>query len=114
MQRIHSCSTSTDKIRVGLEATGHYSYNILGFLLDKGLPTFVLNPLHTNLYRKSLSLRQTKTDRVDAQRIAAMLMSDVNLEKKRTEGKHYNVALSHAAKKLVQTIFALKKSGRAF
>ena len=63
-----------------LEATGHYSYNLLGFLLDKGLPTYVINPLHTNLYRKSLSLRKTKTDKVDAHTIASMIMSDVNLK----------------------------------
>ena len=76
------CSVADDftKVKVGLEATGHYSYNILGYLLDKGLPTYVINPLHTNLYRKSLSLRKTKTDKVDAHTIAAMLLSDVNLK----------------------------------
>ena len=78
--KIQACTTTQDKIKVGLEATGHYSYNILGFLLDNGLPTYVLNPLHTNLYRKSLSLRKTKTDRVDARTIAAMLMSDADLK----------------------------------
>ena len=36
------------------------------------------------------------------------------LEKKRSEGKHYNVALSHAAKKLVRTIFAMEKSGQPY
>ena len=80
LQTIRACSRPGDKIKVGLEATGHYSYNILGFLLDKGLPTFVINPLHTNLYRKSLTLRKTKTDRVDARTIAAMLLSDVDLK----------------------------------
>ena len=76
------CSVANDftKVKVGLEATGHYSYNILGYLLDKGFPTYVINPLHTNLYRKSLSLRKTKTDKVDARTIAAMLLSDVNLK----------------------------------
>ena len=54
--------------------------NLLGYLIDKGLPAYVINPLHTNLYRKSLSLRQTKTDKVDARTIASMLMSDVNLK----------------------------------
>ena len=92
LQRIRSCTTPADKIRVGLEATGHYSYNILGFLLDNGLPTFVLNPLHTNLYRKSLSLRQTKTDRVDARTIASMLMSDVDL-KSYTDTAYHNEEL---------------------
>jgi len=85
LRRIQDCANAQNKIKVGLEATGHYSCNILGFLLDNGLPTYVINPLHTNLYRKSLSLRslslrKTKTDRVDARTIAAMLMSDVGLK----------------------------------
>jgi len=79
-QKIESVMDDVTKIKVGLEATGHYSYNLLGYLIDKGLPAYVINPLHTNLYRKSLSLRQTKTDKVDARTIASMLMSDVNLK----------------------------------
>ena len=79
-QRIESVSDDFTKVKVGLEATGHYSYNLLGFLLDKGLTTFVINPLHTNLYRKSLSLRKTKTDKVDSRTIATMMMSDMNLK----------------------------------
>ena len=79
-QKIESVMEERTKVKVGLEATGHYSLNLLGYLIDKGLPTFVINPLHTNLYRKSLSLRQTKTDKVDARTIASMLMSDVNLK----------------------------------
>ena len=79
-QKVQSVSDDLTKVKVGLEATGHYSYNLLGFLLDKGLPTYVINPLHTNLYRKSLSLRKTKTDKVDAHTIASMIMSDVDLK----------------------------------
>lgn len=92
LEKIQGCSSPGDKIKVGLEATGHYSYNILGFLLDNGLPTYVLNPLHTNLYRKSLSLRKTKTDRVDARTIAAMLLSDVGL-KPYTDTAYHNEEL---------------------
>jgi transposase len=80
LQRIRQCSSPLDNIKVGLEATGHYSYNLLGFLLDNGLSPYVLNPLRTNLYRKCLSLRKTKTDRVDARTIAAMLLSDAGLK----------------------------------
>ena len=36
------------------------------------------------------------------------------LAKKRAEGKHYNVALSHAIKKLVRLIYALEKSKRPY
>lgn len=92
LQTVQSVSSDQDKIKVGLEATGHYSYNILGFLLDKGLATYVINPLHTNLYRKSLSLRKTKTDRVDARTIATMLMSDVDL-KSYTDTVYHNEEL---------------------
>ena len=92
LQRIQDCTAPQDKIKVGLEATGHYSYNLLGFLLDNGLATYVLNPLRTNLYRKSLSLRKTKTDRVDARTIASMLLSDVGL-KPYTDTAYHNEEL---------------------
>lgn len=36
------------------------------------------------------------------------------LEKKRSEGKHYYVALSHAAKKLVRLIYHLETTGERF
>lgn len=78
--KIKTVSKNPDKVKVGLEATGHYNCNLLGFLKSKGLPTIVINPLHTNAYRKSLSLRKTKTDKVDARAIASMIMSDVSLK----------------------------------
>ncbi len=90
--RICSSTEHLSNVKVGLEATGHYSYNLLGFLVDKGLASFVINPLHTNLYRKSLSLRQTKTDKVDARTIASMLMSDVNL-KSYSDSSYHNEEL---------------------
>ena len=92
LDKLRTCTTAQDSIKVGLEATGHYSYNILGFLLDNGLATYVLNPLRTNLYRKSLSLRKTKTDRVDARTIAAMLLSDAGL-KPYTDTAYHNEEL---------------------
>lgn len=95
--RIHDCATSQDKIKVGLEATGHYSYNRLGFLLDNVLTTYVLNPLRANLYRKSLSLRKTKTDRVDARTIVSMLISDAGL-KPYTNTAYHNEELKSLTK----------------
>lgn len=80
LERIQSAAQGAEKIKVGLEATGHYSYNMLGFLLDNGLPTYVINPLHTNLFRNGISLRKTKTDLIDSRTIATMLMSGVELK----------------------------------
>ena len=112
LQTIQRCTHPADKIKVGLEATGHYSYNILGFLLNKGLPTFVINPLQTNLYRKSLTLRKTKTDRVDARTIATMLMSDLDL-KSYTDTSYHNEDLKSLTRyrfDIVQERAKLKQS----
>ena len=79
-EKISSVAEDLSKVKVGLEATGHYSYNILGFVLNKGLTTYVINPLHTNLFRKGQSLRKTKTDRIDARSIALMLLTDSSIE----------------------------------
>ena len=92
-QTICSVVQDLSKVKVGLEATGHYSYNILGFLLDKGLATYVLNPLHVNLFRKSTSLRRTKTDRVDARMIAAMLLSGMAALQPYSDASYHNEQL---------------------
>ena len=69
-------SNSLNNIKVGLEATGHYSNNILNFLTENGFNIYLINPLQTNLYVKGQSLRKTKTDKLDARVIATMLISD--------------------------------------
>ena len=79
-ERIRSVAPDLSKVKVELEATGHYSCNILSYLLDKHLTAYVINPLHTNLYRKGLSLRKTKTDRIDSRAIALMLLTDSSLK----------------------------------
>jgi transposase len=78
--KIKTASKDLGKVKVGLEATGHYSCNLLGFLKKRGLTTILLNPLYTSQCRKSISLRKTKTDKVDARTIASMIMSDVSLK----------------------------------
>lgn len=79
-EKVQSVTDSLQNVKVGLEATGHYHLNLLGYLLDKGLPTCLINPLQTSLFRKSLSFRKTKTDPVDARAIARLLMSDHSLQ----------------------------------
>lgn len=64
-----------NEIRVGLEATGHYSLNLMNFIIKQQLPLIVLNPLQTNLFRKAHTLRKSKTDKIDARIIVLMLQS---------------------------------------
>lgn len=68
--------TSSENVKVGLEATGHYSLNLINFLMDNGYSPVVFNPLQINLFRKAHTLRKTKTDKIDAKLIALMLSSN--------------------------------------
>lgn len=79
-EKLSLLSSDLSGIKVGLEPTGHYHLNLLRSLLDNGLACFVINPLHTNLFRKGHSLRKTKTDKVDAASIAMMLLTDRTLK----------------------------------
>ena len=53
-QRISSVSDDLNKVKVGLEATGHYSYNLLGFLLDKVWPP-LLSIRFTQIFTEKVS-----------------------------------------------------------
>lgn len=80
LEAIKSLDTPFDNIKIALEATGHYSYNITSFILDNNLPLAIINPLHSNLFRKSISLRKTKTDKVGACVLARMLIAYPDLK----------------------------------
>lgn len=71
--------SSLSEARVGLEATGHYSNNLINYLQSKGIQTFVINPLRVATYKRSQSLRKTKTDKVDSLAIASIIRSELNL-----------------------------------
>lgn len=62
-------------IHIGLEATGHYGLNLKLFLEKNNYSFMEFNPLLIKEFAKSLSLRKTKTDKVDATIICQKLMS---------------------------------------
>ena len=62
-------------IRIGFESTSHYALN-LELFLENALLTFMeVNPVLISEYRKSQTLRKTKTDSVDCELIARWLLS---------------------------------------
>ena len=48
-----------DSIRIALEDTGHYAYNLVKFLRKLGYPVFTYNALLIKEFVKSQSLRKT-------------------------------------------------------
>jgi len=57
---IISFTSDVNSIKIGLEATGHYSNNILAFLHKHHLQVYLLNPLQTCLYRKVKALERQR------------------------------------------------------
>lgn len=109
-----------NNVKVGLESTGHYSQNLVSFLKQSMLYIKIFNPLHTNLYRKAMTLRKTKTDKCDARFICEMLISDksksyspssYHISELKSLSRHrfrligYQSKLKHSLTRLVDIVF---------
>ena len=98
-------STKDSNVRIGLESTGHYSKNILLYLIKQGFQATLINPILTNMDRKASSVRKTKTDTIDAEAICKFL------DKNRLDFKPYTLLSYHidALKSLTRQRFSLVK-----
>lgn len=61
------------EIRIGLESTGHYGINLKQFIVASGYTYLEFNPYRTHQFSQAMSLRRTKTDKVDARVISNLL-----------------------------------------
>jgi len=80
----------SQKIKIGLEATGHYGTNLKLFLNDHGYSFMEFNPLLVKRFASSHSLRRTKTDKCDASLIASVL-SDPTIKYKPYRFSSYHI-----------------------
>lgn len=67
--------SNPEDIKIGFESTAHYSLNLELFLENAHHSFMEVNPLLIKEYKKSTSLRRTKTDSVDCESIARWLMT---------------------------------------
>ena len=67
--------SNPENIRIGFESTDHYALNIELFLESSLLTFMEVNPVLISEYKKSKTLRRTKTDSVDCESIARWLMT---------------------------------------
>jgi transposase len=68
---------------VCLEATGHYGRNLIAFLEAHGYQVFEVNPLLTANWRKAMSVRKVKNDKIDAEALALWLLAGNPTERRR-------------------------------
>ena len=71
---LNSLSNPED-IKIGFESTAHYALNLELFLENSLLTFMEVNPVLISEYKKSKTLRRTKTDSVDCESIARWLMT---------------------------------------
>ncbi len=64
---------SAENTLVGMEATGHYWLVLYAWLVEQRFDVKVINPIVTDAYR-SMHIRQTKNDRIDAEVVARVLI----------------------------------------
>jgi transposase len=96
-------------ILVAMEATGHYSRNLFGALVEKDYPVALLNPLRTRRFAEE-DLVRAKTDSVDALGIARFAAQkrpapthlDINLEDLRELVRFHNRLLKDYGARLRQ------------
>lgn len=67
----------SQEIKIGLEATGHYGSNLKAFLTKHGFNYVELNPLKVLRFHQQISLRRTKTDKVDCIVIAQFISTKI-------------------------------------
>lgn len=103
------CEACNDyQVRIGLESTGFYHENILNYLVKENYDVMVINPILTNMSKKSKKVHTAKNDNLDAIAICKYLYDPD------TEFTPYTLVSYHtnALKSLSRERFHLKEKIR--
>ena len=65
-----------ESLKIGFEAIRHYGANLKNFLYKNGYSFAEINPMLIHNFSKQKSLRRTKTDSVDAKKIATFILQE--------------------------------------
>ncbi len=91
-------SLQTDKVFIGIEATGHYYEDIVRILTDQGYSIHIINPASTHEERKQ-HLTYTKTDNIDLYLIAEALIGNKATNSKLNTGIYKKLQLITRARR---------------
>lgn len=80
---------ASSELQIGFESTGHYAENLKVFLFENNYSFMILNPLLVSKRKSSITLRRTKTDKLDSCYIAMYI--------KETIYKPYSSLLYHTS-----------------
>ncbi len=97
-------------VRIGLESTGIYHTNIIMFLLSQKYQVMMINPILTNMARKSDKVHCPKNDNLDAQTICKYLIEHPDDFSPYTTSSYHNEALKSLSRKRFLIVDDLRKA----
>lgn len=86
-------ATKDSNVRIGLESTGFYHLNIIAYLLELDYELMLINPLLTNMYKKSKKVHIAKNDNIDSKYICKYLQDPETVFKPYTIISYHTDAL---------------------
>lgn len=92
-------ATGDSKVRIGLESTGIYHTNIIRFLLMQNYDVMMINPILTNMARKTAKVHSAKNDNLDAQTICKYMIDHSDKFSPYTLSSYHNEALKSISRK---------------
>ena len=105
------CGATGDyDVRIGLESTGIYHTNIIMFLLSQNYQVMMINPILTNMARKSSKVHCPKNDNLDSQTICKYLIENPDKFSPYTLSSYHNEALKSLSRKRFFIVNELRKA----
>ena len=105
------CGATGDyDVRIGLESTGIYHTNIIMFLLSQNYQVMMINPILTNMARKSFKVHCPKNDNLDSQTICKYLIENPDKFSPYTMSLYHNEALKSLSRKRFLIVEELRKA----
>lgn len=111
-QDIHAfCGATGDSnIRIGLESTGIYHTNIIAFLISHDYQVMMINPILTNMARKSNKVHSPKNDNLDSQTICKYLIDHSDDFTPYTPTLYHRMSLKSLSRKRFYIVENLRKA----
>lgn len=103
-------ATGDSNVRIGLESTGIYHTNIIRFLLQQNYAVMMINPILTNMARKSGKVHSQKNDNLDSQVICKYLIDHSDELTPYTPTLYHRLNLKSLSRKRFFIVESLRKA----
>ncbi len=105
------CGACNDnQVRIGLESTGFYHLNLVFYLLKLNYSVTIINPLLTNMYKKSKKVHTPKTDNLDSLAICNYLKDNESDFKPYTLKSYHTESLKSLSRERFKVVEELRQA----